>query len=176
MKPSTKPKKHHIIIQHAIDKKLAPAPTLLRQWAQHALTKSADKKMGPLEVTIRLVDVDEMTNLNATYRHKNKPTNVLSFPAAEFPDEVAMDFYLLGDIVICSEVVNREAREQHKTQAAHWAHMIVHGVYHLLGYDHEKDEEAHIMETLEIQTMKALGFPNPYETRDNYSPPNRFPK
>lgn len=150
---------HSITIQCVIDKALAPKRSLLKKWAKHAI----ETKFNSAEVTIRIVDVDEMTLLNSKYRQKNGPTNVLSFPFS-LPDSIELDVPILGDIVICADVVNREAREQHKTTIAHWAHMVVHGVFHLLGYDHETDQDAEIMETLEIKTMHTLGFANPYET------------
>jgi len=149
---------YQINIQFATEKKLAPASSLLRTWAKQAL----NGQIKSAEVTIRIVDVEEMTQLNQHYRRKNGPTNVLSFPF-ELPNDILMDLPILGDIVICPEVVNREAIEQHKTQKAHWAHMIIHGIFHLQGYDHETDEEATEMEALEIQTMNKLGFPNPYD-------------
>lgn len=147
-----------ITIQYAADKKLAPAKTQISKWVTQALAGRASKA----SVTIRIVKTDEMTTLNHTYRHKNKPTNVLSFPAA-LPNEIAAAYPELGDIVICAEVVNREANEQHKSRESHWAHMVVHGIFHLLGYDHEKDEEARVMENMEIDVMHKLGFSNPYE-------------
>ena len=103
-----------------------------------------------------------MSELNSTYRQKNGLTNVLSFPFT-MPEDVQIDIPILGDIVVCAEVVNREADEQSKPQEAHWAHMIVHGVFHLLGYDHETDKDAEIMESLETEIMQSLGYANPYE-------------
>lgn len=153
---------YHITIQHIADKSRTPTSALLRKWASSALRK----KIKSAEMTIRIVDTDEMTQLNSTYRHKTGPTNVLSFPFM-LPDEINTDIPILGDIVICADVVNREANEQNKTQEAHWAHMIVHGVFHLLGFDHETDHEAEIMETLEIETLHHLGFVNPYETGEH---------
>ncbi len=111
------------------------------------------------EVTIRLVDEAESQALNRDYRHKDKPTNVLSFPF-EVPEGIELD--LLGDLVICRQVVEREAKEQNKDLSAHWAHMVVHGSLHLLGYDHIEDEQAQEMESLEIAIMQSLGFTNPY--------------
>ena len=111
------------------------------------------------EVTIRLVDEAESHGLNLTYRGKDRPTNVLSFPF-ECPDEVELP--LLGDLVICRQVVEREAIEQEKPLMAHWAHMIVHGCLHLLGYDHIEDDEAEEMESLETEIMQGLGFADPY--------------
>src|SRR5690606_500913 len=113
------------------------------------------------ELSIRIVDRDEIQALNAQYRHKNTPTNVLSFPC-ELPP--AVDVPLLGDIVICAQVVQEEAAAQHKAELSHWAHMVVHGTLHLLGYDHMDDAEANEMESLEIEILNTLGFANPYTT------------
>jgi probable rRNA maturation factor len=146
-----------ITVQYAADKKMAPQKALLCKWALEALSFKRDTR----DVTIRIVETGEMTQLNTTYRKKRGPTNVLSFPA-DLPEELAREFPVLGDIVICAEVVNREADEQHKQQQSHWAHMVVHGVLHLLGHDHEKDDEAEKMEQLEIEVLSKLGFPNPY--------------
>ena len=112
------------------------------------------------EVTIRLVDEAESNQLNLTYRGKDKPTNVLSFP---FECPPGIELPLLGDLVICRQVVESEATEQGKPLMAHWAHMVVHGSLHLLGYDHIEDGEAEEMEALEIEFMAALGFANPYQ-------------
>lgn len=148
---------YHINIQHAADKSSAPASSLLRLWAECGLKMKIDFA----EITIRIVNLEEMTQLNETYRHKKGPTNVLSFPFM-LPKDIPVEIPYLGDIVICSDVVNRESIEQNKSPNAHWAHMIVHGVFHLLGYDHETDKEAEEMEALEIKAMQELGFPNPY--------------
>ena len=100
-----------------------------------------------------------MRDLNARYRGKDRPTNVLSFPA-DLPE--AVELPLLGDIVICAPVVHDEARQQGKSPAAHWDHMLIHGVLHLLGYDHESDREAEEMEALETRALQILGWPCPY--------------
>ena len=113
------------------------------------------------ELSIRIVDEAESADLNHTYRHKSGPTNVLSFPC-EVPDGVPLD--LLGDLVICAPVVAREAQAQGKASEAHWAHMVIHGVLHLRGYDHIDTAEAERMEALEIDILSRLGYPNPYET------------
>lgn len=118
---------------------------------------------GEAELSIRLVDEAESAELNQTYRHKIGPTNVLSFPC-EVPPGVPCT--LLGDLVICVPVVEREALEQHKQPEAHWAHMVVHGVLHLRGYDHIEDADAVEMESLEIQILSRLGYPNPYESEE----------
>lgn len=112
-----------------------------------------------LEITIRIVDEAESHELNLTYRGKDRPTNILSFPF-ECPEEVELP--LLGDLVICRQVVEKEAVEQGKPLLAHWAHMVVHGSLHLLGYDHIEDDEAEEMEALETRIMQGLGFDDPY--------------
>ncbi len=111
------------------------------------------------EISIRIVDEVEISNLNAAYRNKKEPTNVLSFPAA-LSDEIPL--LLLGDIVISAPTVKREAKEQGKLEQAHWAHMIIHGTLHLLGFDHSNDEEALVMEAIETSILEKLNFPAPY--------------
>ncbi len=111
------------------------------------------------EITIRIVDTEESQTLNHTYRGKNKSTNVLSFP---FEAPIGVELDLLGDLVICRDVVEQEAQQQNKTSQAHWAHMVIHGSLHLLGYDHIDDDEAEEMEALENSILRELGFENPY--------------
>jgi len=147
----------HITVQYAADKKLAPAKKLICLWAEQALASHSCTK----EVTIRIVNIPEMTALNEGFRRKSGATNVLSFPA-DLPDAAKEIYPVLGDIVICADVVNSEAAEQGKPQQAHWAHMVIHGVLHLLGHDHVNDDEALQMETLEIKLLQDLGFSNPY--------------
>ena len=130
----------------------------IRSWIAAAL--NAHPARDSAEISLRLVDIDEMTELNSTYRGKTGPTNVLSFPA-DLPAELDLPF--LGDIVICAPVVRREAEEQHKTFQAHWAHMAVHGTLHLLGYDHIDEEEAVAMEALETRILTQLNFDSPYK-------------
>jgi probable rRNA maturation factor len=146
-----------IWVQRATRQFSAPAAKELRRWALQTLR---DKDIQAAEITIRIVNSAEMSSLNSTYRHKQGPTNVLSFPY-DIPQELA-DMELMGDIIICAEVVKNEAKAQGKKAEAHWAHMVVHGVMHLLGHDHVEDADAEIMETLEIKTLKKLGFNNPY--------------
>ena len=133
-----------------------PEQALLESWAKAAL----QNPKGDEELTIRVVDNDESQTLNSQYRGKDKPTNVLSFPS-DLPEEVGLN--LLGDIVICAPVVAAEAEQQNKTPDAHWAHMVVHGVLHLQGYDHIDEHEAQVMETLEIKILAGLGFADPYQ-------------
>lgn len=126
----------------------------------HWLAAALDQRQEPSEVSLRIVDPEEMQTLNFQYRQKDKPTNVLSFPA-EFPEE--LDLPLLGDIVICAPIIEQEAQEQGKTTEAHWAHMLIHGTLHLLGYDHIEEKDAQEMEALEAQILNKLDYPNPYE-------------
>lgn len=132
-----------------------PTEEQIVQWATGAVQPEGNE----VEMTVRIVDEAESHELNLTYRGKDRPTNVLSFPF-ECPDE--MELPLLGDLVICRQVVEREAAEQEKPLMAHWAHMVVHGCLHLLGYDHIEDDEAEEMESLETQIMQGLGFDDPY--------------
>lgn len=132
------------------------------QWATAALAIANESR--DCEVSIRIVDAAESQTLNREYREKDKPTNVLSFPC-DLPDFVLAELseLPLGDLVICAAVMAREAQEQGKTEAEHWAHLTIHGVLHLLGYDHIEDSDAAIMEPLEIAALAQLGHPNPYE-------------
>ena len=115
------------------------------------------------EVTVRIVDETESQQLNFDYREKDKPTNVLSFP---FQCPPGIELPLLGDLVICAGVVAQEAKEQNKALDAHWAHMVVHGSLHLLGFDHINDDDASEMEAEEIQILAELGFADPYLIQD----------
>ena len=126
---------------------------------QKWLSDTVSQFQPDAEVTIRLVDEKESHELNLEYRGKDKPTNVLSFPF-EAPPGIELD--LLGDLVICKQVVEKEAQEQNKSLSAHWAHMVVHGALHLLGYDHIEDDEAEEMESLETDIMQSMGFDDPY--------------
>ncbi|AZL72170.1 MULTISPECIES: rRNA maturation RNase YbeY [Pseudomonas] len=142
-------------LQRATDA-ASPDDAAFRRWCELALRqRSADSEM-----TIRLVDEAEGRELNHTYRHKDYATNVLSFPA-DVPDDL-LDIPLLGDLVICVAVVEREAQEQGKSLEAHWAHLVIHGCLHLLGYDHIDDDEAEEMEALERELLAELGHPDPY--------------
>ncbi len=125
-----------------------PTKALFKKWAKAALRVDT-------EVTIRVVDEDEGRALNLAYRHKNYATNVLTFPLAEEP-------HLMGDIIICAPIVAKEATEHQITLEAHFAHLTVHGVLHLHGYDHEDAHQAELMESIEIQILAKLGYANPY--------------
>ena len=148
------PVKVEIEVQNATSFTPVPSSQQFEQWASAAL-----RNHGDAELLIRLVDRQESRRLNDQYRHKNMATNVLSFPA-DLPEEVGLA--LLGDIVICTPIVAEEARAQHKTAEAHWAHLTIHGILHLLGHDHEAEEEASAMESLETRILQSLGFPDPY--------------
>lgn len=141
------------------DNQNLPTEEQITQWLNVILPQFMDNA----EITIRIVDEQESQQLNNTYRHKDKPTNVLSFP---FESPIEIEVPLLGDLIICKQVVEAEAKEQHKSLTSHWAHMIVHGCLHLLGYDHILDEEAEEMENIEIDIMQQLGFINPYQPID----------
>lgn len=149
---------HRIIVQNTVLNQSVPSSSQLKNWAKAAI----DHEETPSELTLRVVDVTEMTDLNSRYRKKEGPTNVLSFPSDEDDIEETSKRTYLGDIVICAEVVNQEAITQQKTNDAHWAHIVIHGSLHLLGYDHIEDADAEKMEKKEIQILKILGFANPY--------------
>jgi probable rRNA maturation factor len=146
-----------IEIQNVSALKSIPEDSLMVKWAEHAL----DKQHLQAELTLRIVDEEEGLALNKAWRKKNYATNVLSFPVGESLEQAPN---LLGDIVVCAPVVEQEALDQGKNSDAHWAHLIVHGVLHLQGYDHESDEQAGEMELKEIQILEKIGYTNPYET------------
>jgi probable rRNA maturation factor len=148
-----------IDIQYAISAEGVPAQELLRDWVRLALSGRADNA----ELSVRIVDEAEITALNQQYRGKEYPTNVLSFPYEEMP---GVESGLLGDIIICAPVVAREAIEQSKPVESHWAHMVIHGALHLLGYDHHDAAGAGHMESLETRLLERLGFPDPYRSHD----------
>lgn len=144
-----------IEVQRAIDSARYPSDGQFRDWAQ-VVQRRLDLHG---EVTVRLVDEAESRELNSRFRRKDSPTNVLSFPLevrAESGESV------FGDLAICAPLVEREAGEQGKEPLAHWAHLVVHGMLHLAGYDHREDEEAERMEALERDILRELNFPNPY--------------
>ena len=142
-------------VQYAVTVEGIPEEAAIRQWALQALPEQNRDS----ELTIRVVDEAEITALNRQYRGKDGATNVLSFPYEAIPG-VATD--LLGDIVICAPVVVGESVAQDKPLEAHWAHMVIHGVLHLLDYDHHLDAEAHKMEARETELLASLGYADPY--------------
>ncbi|UNK41673.1 rRNA maturation RNase YbeY [Luteimonas sp. S4-F44] len=148
-----------IAVGYALPRKGIPSAASFRRWASAAL----DGRIREADLAIRLVDEDEGRALNRHYRGKDYATNVLSFPAdlpEGLPEGVRLP--LLGDLVICAPVVAREANEQHKRPNDHYAHLTVHGVLHLLGWDHENDKDAEAMEQLERDVLASLGIDDPY--------------
>ena len=142
-------------VQYARSERELPEAAVLERWAQAALT-GVDE---PVELVIRIVDADESRSLNHRYRGKDSPTNVLSFP---FEAPPGVDCRHIGDLVVCAPVVAQQAAEQRKPLHHHWAHMIVHGVLHLRGYDHCDERQAREMEALEKQILEGFGIPDPY--------------
>ena len=136
----------------------APAARLMARWAAAAL----GSRGAGCEMALQIVSAPRMRVLNRRYRGKDRPTNVLSFPALAAPGVRPRP---LGDVLICPAVLRREARAQGKSERSHWAHLVVHGTLHLVGYDHEGDADAARMERREVAVMKRLGFGNPYRQR-----------
>jgi probable rRNA maturation factor len=145
-------------VQIASEEDDLPDPECIRTWAEAAVANLR----ADTELTVRIVDETESAELNDRFRQKTGPTNVLSFPF-ESPPGVSVS--LLGDVVICAPVVRREADAQSKSLNSHWAHMVVHGALHLLGYTHECDDDAEEMETMETRILGRLGFDDPYQSR-----------
>lgn len=169
----TTAKQRHLLqleVQFGATRRGVPHVSRLREWAQaaylaHARLHRGKRKLSvPVaSVSLRVVTSKESQQLNFHWRGKDKPTNVLSFPVDNELEMMSEDgAFNLGDLAICAQVVNREAKEQQKKAPAHWAHMVVHGVLHLLGYDHETSRDAKVMETIEIAILEEFGFPNPY--------------
>ena len=146
-------------IQNTVSDSDIPSKYRFKKWASAVLNCHEVPKK--LELSIRITDVAEIKQLNGQYRKKDKPTNVLSFPS-EIPEDFLLNTHYLGDIVICASVVRKEAKEQGKELMAHWAHMTLHGILHLLEYDHENDHDAAVMEKMEVDLLAELGYPNPY--------------
>jgi probable rRNA maturation factor len=135
-------------VQYGVRARGLPTATQVRRWARAALERDA-------RVTVRIVGDGEARALNRAFRGRNRPTNVLTFVMSEKPR-------LAGDLALCAPLIAREARAQRKSAAAHYAHLVVHGVLHLQGYDHENQREAHAMERLETRIVTRLGYPDPY--------------
>lgn len=151
---------NQIDVQLVYDDGAVPDARTIQSWVRRALTDAGGSPDAA--VTVRIVGEAEMRELNARFRDKDRPTNVLSFPAGDdagIPHDLELP---LGDIVICAPVVSQEAKEQGKLVTAHWAHMLVHGTLHLLGFDHMKEVEALEMEALERQILAAGGVSDPY--------------
>jgi probable rRNA maturation factor len=144
-----------VAVSYGLPRKGLPAAASFRKWVAAAL----EGRILRADLALRIVDEREGKCLNHHYRGKPNPTNVLSFPA-ELPEGVKLP--LLGDIVLCAPVIAREAREQHKPLGAHYAHLTVHGVLHLLGFDHDDERDAEAMETIERNILAGLGLPDPY--------------
>ena len=141
--------KFSLAVQYITDAEMVPARPQFRRWVKSALKKEA-------KITLRIVDEPEGMDLNYQFRGKASATNVLTFV---YDDTEPMS----GDIVLCADVVEKEAKKQHKDLIAHYAHLTVHGVLHLQGYDHENDKDAAIMEQLETEIVTRLGYGNPYQ-------------
>ena len=151
----------HLDLDLAYESAGLPSSDAIQHWIERTIDSQSKHPAAKedAEISIRIVDKAEISELNQQYRNKVGPTNVLSFPC-DLPEGV--DVPLLGDIVISAPTVSEEAQAQSKTELAHWAHLLVHGTLHLLGYDHITDEEATEMEQLEIQILQAFGYPDPY--------------
>jgi probable rRNA maturation factor len=152
-----------INLQIACDDPLPVNGKTIKHWLKLTLKEQLCRR----EVTVRLVTKDEITALNTTYRNKNKPTNVLAFPS-QLPDSIVLKYSPLGDIVICPAVLLQEALEQKKTLLDHWAHIVIHGCLHLLGFDHIETQDATRMQAKEIELLKQLNINNPYHNEDDY--------
>ena len=142
-------------VQYAVTGEGIPEPDAIAGWVEAAVAGQRDSAA----LTVRVVDEAEIRMLNRTYRGQDRPTNVLSFPVGDMP---GMQVSLLGDVVVCAPVVKRQAREQRKTERAHWAHMVVHGTLHLLGYDHMAPADAEEMEQVEKVILDRFGYEDPY--------------
>lgn len=154
-----KPARVDLSVSYGLPRRGLPTATQFRAWAEAAL----QGRRAHAEISLRVVDEAEGRELNLRYRHKDYATNVLSFPA-DLPPDLALP--LLGDVVLCAPVVVREAEAQHKPPREHWAHLTIHGVLHLLGYDHETVAEARDMEAMEREILDRLGISDPYLARE----------
>ncbi|MCK5894533.1 MAG: rRNA maturation RNase YbeY [Endozoicomonadaceae bacterium] len=149
----------YVDLQVASESVNLPSKETLTHWAKAAIGHAREET----EISIRIVDMEEGAKLNQTWRHQPGATNVISFPS-DLPEELCLP--LIGDLAVCAPVVEREAEEQNKSLNAHWAHMIIHGTLHLLGYDHIEDSDALKMEAFETQVLTGLGYPAPYAMDD----------
>lgn len=156
-----KPPTHSITVQNTLSENNTFIPTRagIKRWIHCGLSDLTQKA----DVCLRIVDKSTMQELNNTYRKKDKPTNVLSFPA-ELPEFLQEKFLVLGDIILCADVINEEAIEQQKEPINHWTHLVLHGLLHLRGYDHIEESDAIVMEAQEIKLLATLDIENPYQT------------
>lgn len=152
---------YHIDIQNVTEEPLPVTEDALTHLASLALRDHQKEA----ELTIRLVNEEEMIYLNNTYRKQNKTTNVLAFPCS-LPENIELDCPLLGDVIICPSVLLEESNQFSKSLQEHWSLIVLHGVLHLLGYDHIEDEEAHAMQAIEIKLLAELGYANPYDAEE----------
>ena len=137
-----------------------PTKKQFQTWVNQAVNVISDKISADCnDIHINIIDKKESARLNKSFRQKKGPTNILSFT---YPVVAGLKQTSLGDLAICADIVSSEAIAQQKSEEAHWAHLIVHGVLHLSGYDHQNDDDALVMESLEIKILKKLGFKNPY--------------
>jgi len=141
---------------HDHSRESVPAEALFQCWCEAALSE----RKPPLEVEISLLEESEARAINLEFRGRDYATNVLSFPFEPLP---GIDLPILGELILCPAVVEREANEQGKGFEAHWAHLVIHGCLHLLGYDHEQEQQAEIMENRERELLATLGYPDPYQ-------------
>lgn len=148
----------NVELQNTTDHTDLPTEAVFNQWAEK-VTSNLQLPTSNLEATIRLINAEESNELNRQFRNKDKATNVLSFPYEPLGEE---DKNYLGDLAMCVDVIKLEAQEQNKTLEAHFTHMTIHGILHLLGYDHIEEDQAKAMEALEIKILAELGFENPY--------------
>lgn len=154
---------YEIDLQVACDKPLPVSEAQINHWVENTLKEH----MPTAELTLRFVENNEMVELNSTYRKQNKTTNVLAFPSS-IPDGIELDFPLLGDVIICPAVLAAESIEQNRALEAHWAHIVIHGVLHLLGYDHIEDKDAEVMQKKEIELLAQFDYANPYNEEDSH--------
>ena len=149
-------------LQNVVDSKQIPDLSKMKKWVSKTL-ENLNANFNQPEITIRVVSLAESQELNHQYRDKNQPTNVLSFPF-EVPEMIPVEDFaeFLGDLVVCEDIIVQEAKEQKKSLESHWAHMIIHGLLHLVGFDHITAKDAEEMEGIEVKVLAELGFANPY--------------
>ena len=153
---------YYIDIQNATDEPLMMDEDTLTRIASLTLRDF----QHDAELTLRFVTQEEITHLNHTYRKKNKPTNVLAFPSV-IPDEIELECPFLGDVIVCPSVLLTESKELNKTLDEHWTLILIHGILHLLGYDHIQDDDAAVMQAIEIKLLAERGYANPYDAEGN---------